>query len=351
MHIINKPKKMLKKKRKNSQRTKKISSFLFKLYEILKDNSYLDIIFWKDNNSILIKDQHELTETVLPKFFKHNNYSSFVRQLNLYGFYKSKGLIKEGELFQHAKLTKNSTKEQIEQIISQNKMDKINSKNISNDNEIEKKDNPQNIITNNIPNGGYNFNYYSCNDNYILKYFLEKNEEHRNDIFELKNEIIDLKAQNKVLIETINRVNSKILGQNIIFEKILLKINNANKEINKINPKSESIYELFKKYLYHLKIYSPYLGIKKENNIVNKVKKNDSFKIKKIDDSINRNFFNYKINNIYDIYNNSNIIMNGYSVINQRPNTQNLIFNLLNNNNSNSFLYGRNKIFENKFYN
>ena len=261
------------------------------------------------------------------------------------------GLARKGELFQHAKLTKNSTKEQIEQIISQNKMDKINSKNISNDNEIEKKDNPQNIITNNIPNGGYNFNYYSCNDNYILKYFLEKNEEHRNDIFELKNEIIDLKAQNKVLIETINRVNSKILGQNIIFEKILLKINNANKEINKINPKSESIYELFKKYLYHLKIYSPYLGIKKENNIVNKVKKNDSFKIKKIDDSINRNFFNYKINNIYDIYNNSNIIMNGYSVINQRPNTQNLIFNLLNNNNSNSFLYGRNKIFENKFYN
>ncbi len=115
---------MLKKKRKFLPNPKKNNSFLFKLYDILNDSSNQNIILWKENTSILIKDRFKLTEKVLPKFFKHKNYSSFVRQLNLYGFYKFKGLIKDGELFQHDKLTKNSTKEQIGQIIN------LNAKNI-----------------------------------------------------------------------------------------------------------------------------------------------------------------------------------------------------------------------------
>ena len=92
-----------------------------------------------------------------------------------------------------------------------------------------------------------------------------------------------------------------------------------------------------------MKIYSPYLILKKENNIFNKIQKVDSFKIFSLNDKFYNNINN--VNNIHDINNNSNVFLNGYTLINQRQNMQNLILNLLNKNNSNSFLYGNNQNF------
>ena len=65
--------------------------------------------------SIIIKDINNLSDIILPKFYTHNNYKSFVRQLNIYGFKKIK-TIKNGEEFKHEKFNKNSTYEQITQI-------------------------------------------------------------------------------------------------------------------------------------------------------------------------------------------------------------------------------------------
>ena len=331
---------MLKKKRKFLPNPKKNNSFLFKLYDILNDSSNQNIILWKENTSILIKDRFKLTEKVLPKFFKHKNYSSFIRQLNLYGFYKFKGLIKDGELFQHDKLTKNSTKEQIGQIINQFKCKKYNLKYINN-NEIKEEENDNVIKTNSIID---NNDKISKNiDNNLFKFLFEKNEENINNIIELKNEIINLKAQNTALLETIKILNNNILGHNILLEKIFLKRNNSDNNKDKKIHKSENIKELFKKYLYYLKIYSPYLILKKENNIFNKIQKTDSFKIFSLNDKFYNNINN--VNNIHDINNNSNVFLNGYTLINQRQNMQNLILNLLNKNNSNSFLYGNNQNF------
>ena len=323
---------MLKKKRKILKDATKTNLFLFKLYDILKEDSYQDIILWKETTSILIKDRYKLTDLVLPKFFKHKNYSSFVRQLNLYGFHKSKGLIKDGELFQHEKLTKDSTKEQIEQIIQEYKSNKLK--------ENEEKE----FITNNN-----SFNNYKRNEINLLKSFFEKNEEDRINIIHLKNEINNLKTQNEALINIIKDINSIFIGHNILLEKILFK--KYNNDNTKNLHKSKNIKELFKRYLYYLKLYSPYLNIKKDNYIFNKIQKTDSFKINTFDDSKTIKIFNCNISSIskmHDINNNSNFILNGYSIANHRQNAQNFILNLLKNNNSNSFIQGNNP---NSFYN
>lgn len=77
-------------------RSKKYSShgpttFLKNTYEILNNESLNSIIRWtEDGGSFLITDIYNFTNSVLPNFFKHKNLSSFIRQLNMYGFRKEK---------------------------------------------------------------------------------------------------------------------------------------------------------------------------------------------------------------------------------------------------------------------
>jgi heat shock transcription factor len=40
----------------------------------------------------VVLDEDEFAKTLIPELFKHNNYASFVRQLNMYGFHKRVGL-------------------------------------------------------------------------------------------------------------------------------------------------------------------------------------------------------------------------------------------------------------------
>lgn len=67
------------------------TSFLLKTYEILADEAMNEIIAWnEDGTSFLIKNVTDFSETILPKYFKHSNFASFVRQLNMYDFHKCK---------------------------------------------------------------------------------------------------------------------------------------------------------------------------------------------------------------------------------------------------------------------
>lgn len=74
---------------KNKQR---ISSFLRKTQQILNDSSLERAVHWDSSgHSFSIADPTAFTKEVLPQFFKHKNLSSFIRQLNVYGFQKSRG--------------------------------------------------------------------------------------------------------------------------------------------------------------------------------------------------------------------------------------------------------------------
>ncbi|XP_062098223.1 heat stress transcription factor A-2 [Humulus lupulus] len=63
--------------------------FLTKIFEMVEDPSTDAIVSWSiARNSFVVWDSHKFSTLLLPRYFKHGNFSSFIRQLNTYGFRK-----------------------------------------------------------------------------------------------------------------------------------------------------------------------------------------------------------------------------------------------------------------------
>ena len=244
---------MLGKKRTNQQ-VNKSESFLTKLYTILSDTTYDEIIHWdNDGKRVIICDVINLCNIVLPKFYKHRNYSSFVRQLNMYGFHKSKGKLKNGEGYEHEKFNANITNEEILKIQKPNKKMKVLEMHIK---EKEKDDSStENGV---IPLG---------NEDNVLKYLYEKNENNVKFSHELKKEIEALKKENTLLNEEIASFKLALDNQKILLERLLKKSNDTQINTNNTSKNTKDLNQLFNRYLYFLKIYSPYVTIENKNII------------------------------------------------------------------------------------
>lgn len=66
-----------------------VAEFLFQLTKMLTDDNK-EFIEWR-KASIFVHDPPGLEKNILPKYFRHSNYSSFQRQMNYFGFRKIAG--------------------------------------------------------------------------------------------------------------------------------------------------------------------------------------------------------------------------------------------------------------------
>ncbi|KAK4542164.1 hypothetical protein LTR36_007011 [Oleoguttula mirabilis] len=64
------------------------TAFIHKLYNMLEDQSIQHLISWANTNESFVMSPSSEFSKVLAQYFKHTNISSFVRQLNMYGFHK-----------------------------------------------------------------------------------------------------------------------------------------------------------------------------------------------------------------------------------------------------------------------
>ena len=311
---------MLGKKRNNQRKVNKSESFLSKLYDILKNNSYSKIIHWDtDGKRVIISDVVNLCNIVLPKFYKHHNYSSFVRQLNLYGFHKSKGITKFGDSYELEAFHSKATKEEISQIVKPNKKMKNLVEYIKSNQKEESTDN--------------DFLSAGSEDD-VLKFLFEKTEENAQNSLNLRKEMDELKKENSKLNNEIKELKSILNSHANLIEKILKK--NSESKVQKCIKNVKNLNELFNRYLYYLKIYSPYVNI--DNLIKQKNDKEETLSV----DNINTDQKETK----ESIINNINIIQSNIhneneleeiSLFNNNDGFFSLDLNLNNNNSSKSF--------------
>ena len=223
--------------------------FLKKLNSMINDPDNEKYIKWdEDTNAIIIKNKETFSEKVLPKCFNHKNFSSFVRQLNSYGFSKKKG-IKTCLIYENKNFKKNMTDKDLESIQAKKpkikKFKSLSKKDINIEiNRNSALDNIEEEVENENDNE-IKIKLNSCLDD--LKLLLKNQEKLFFDIENLKNEqqkIILKNAEepqnnNNYLQSSINEYENNDNINNMNVHNSFISLNqldyNINQEQNKYN--------------------------------------------------------------------------------------------------------------------
>ena len=277
---------MLGKKRKEINSSKP-DKFILKLYEILNKEEYNKIIHWSKNGSyIVITNTHALTQKILPIYFNHQNYCSFVRQLNMYNFHKIRtNPNKNEQYFIHESFNKTKTIKEIKLVKRKSKDDDKALKCLFFEDEdskikytiLEKKKNEKTKL--------------------YKKIDLIENDETKLDSFQkiIKEGNIDFDIQQKMLLFLLNKSKENINKQKeytLKLKEISEQKCNYNSQIQKWNNEIEN-QSLFLKKIKNLYIFLVNLLMRNNNNNVrienkinignNEINKNKGGKKKLVD--------------------------------------------------------------------
>lgn len=318
---------MLSKKTKREKNNEKPIFFLEKLFKILKNKKNWEIINWnEDGTNVIIFDPIKFTNKILPKYFKHKNYSSFVRQLNIYGFEKINNIYnsKIDQYFNNF-FQKNKTEEEIrnikrtnvpnvyinEEILDENK--KKEDKNLLN--EFDKEDDNKKIVEfKNLFKNEKRSNKLSKN---ILEFLIKKSNERMEFYQKINKEIQKIKNNNEIISQYIKGLNNNLnLDKENYNIDILINNNSNNNE--KYNYENNSMVtnesftligneKLFHK-LIHISIIKPKPKVidNPDNSIIKE---------------INKIFGNSKNNNQIPVNLNSTLLINTQNVNNNDNNS------------------------------
>ena len=340
---------MLGKKRNPPAIESKQDKFLLKLYEILSKEEYSKIIHWSQNGSyIIITNIHLLAKKILPIYFNHQNYSSFVRQLNMYNFHKIRtDPDKPEQYFINETLNKNKTMKEIKDfkrkeknrqkclffqdedsnikytILPDKKEKDIKNQEISITLE-EKEEEKENAFKQTTEKGKMDENEKEK----LLLSLLDKTKENIDKVNEYRNKLKEMNEKQSEINTQIKNINDEIESQNIFMKKIkglyfflvtLLmrknncitekkienKINIGSNEINKNIKSKKTLFDFVNKYIDYIghKNIIGFINFIKTNKLNNN-KKNNSLNCKYLSNIVQKgeNFSIKKENLDFDDY-------------------------------------------------
>ena len=324
---------MLGKKRKSLTIELKQDKFLLKLYEILSKDEYSKIIRWSQNGVyIIISNIDALSKKILPIYFNHQNYSSFVRQLNMYNFHKIRTEQNDQEqYFINESLNKFKTFDEIKNfkrkekssqkclffkdedskikytILPNKKEEDIQNKTENlelNENDDKNIDNFKEIIA----SGKLNKNIKDK----LMIFLLNKSKDNYEKDKEIKNKLNEIKEKKDEVNEKIQNINNEIEKQSVHLKKIkrlyfllvsLLmgknnfpiekngdnQINVVNNEINKNNNSNLKLFNFINRYV-------DYVGHKNiivftrtlKRNKLNLIQKNNSLNFQSLSNIVQK---------------------------------------------------------------
>lgn len=188
-------------------------NFLSKLYCILENPEHKDIISWGDTNQyFLLKNINDFTFKIIPKYFKHMNYASFVRQLNIYNFNKTKSPNIDITIFQHKDL-QHGGRERLLEI--KKKAIKTTSGNLN-------EENMNNLFSSELSALQQDLNISSGNGSKKKKYYTKKGYEHL--LTQVKRKIDSLTKRHDYLKSKTENLEEKNQEVVIINESLLLDV-------------------------------------------------------------------------------------------------------------------------------